>query len=240
MEPVILAVDGQDTKLSEIYLNNGNDLPMDHVRIQEIRTELLLEHPENSNFMNMETARKLRRHIERTGRYEPLTVRPHPSEEGKFQVINGHNRLRVLRALNYQTANCVVWNLDDDQTRLYLATLNRLSGNEIPERRATLLDNLLQAFDVDELTALLPDDRKQIEELKRLSRLEPDEIITRTSGEKKLAIPVILTFMVEEPEAKEVNLALDLILKTEAKELSHGQALIRLARFYLTHCNCVL
>jgi hypothetical protein len=90
------------------------------------------------------------------------------------------------------------------------------------------------------LTALLPDDRKQIEELKRLSRLEPDEIITRTSGEKKLAIPVILTFMVEEPEAKEVNLALDLILKTEAKELSHGQALIRLARFYLTHCNCAL
>jgi hypothetical protein len=206
---------------------------MDYTKIQEIPIELLLEHPENSNFMNAETARKLRRHIERTGRYEPLTVRPHPGEDGKFQVINGHNRLRVLRALNYQTANCVVWNLDDDQTRLYLATLNRLSGNEIPERRAALLDNLLQAFDVDELTALLPDDKKQIEELRRLSRLEPDEIITRTPAEEKLAIPVILTFMVEESEVKEINLALDLIINAEEEKLSRSQALAHLARFYL-------
>jgi hypothetical protein len=208
---------------------------MDYAKIQGIPVGLLLEHPENSNFMNAETARKLRRHIERTGRYEPLTVRPHPSEEGKFQVINGHNRLRVLRTLNYRAVNCVVWNLDDDQSRLYLATLNRLSGNEIPERRAALLDNLLQTFDVDELTALLPDDRKQIEELRRLSSLKPDEIITRTSGEEKLAIPVILTFMVEESEAKEVNLALDLILKTEEEEISRSQALVYLVRFYLGH-----
>ena len=63
---------------------------MDDAKIQEIQIELLLEHPENSNFMNAETARKLRHHVERTGRYEPLTVRPHPYEEGKFQVINGH------------------------------------------------------------------------------------------------------------------------------------------------------
>jgi len=210
------------------------------MKIQEIPTELLVEHPENSNFMKAETARKLRHHIERTGRYEPLTVRPHPNEEGKFQVINGHNRLRVLRALNHRLASCVVWNLDDDQTRLYLATLNRLSGSEIPERRAALLDNLLQAFDLDELTALLPDDRKQIEELRRLSSLEPDEIITRTSGEEKLAIPVILTFMIEESEAKDINLALDLILKTREEGLPRGQALVYLARFYLTHCNCVL
>jgi ParB-like chromosome segregation protein Spo0J len=83
---------------------------MDHSKIQEIPTELLVEHPENSNFMSAETARKLRCHIERTGRYEPLIVRPHPGEEGKFQIINGHNRLRVLRTLNYRTVNCVVWN----------------------------------------------------------------------------------------------------------------------------------
>ena len=45
---------------------------MNRVKIQEIPIELLLEHPENSNFMNAETAQKLRRHIERTGKYEPL------------------------------------------------------------------------------------------------------------------------------------------------------------------------
>jgi ParB family chromosome partitioning protein len=212
---------------------------MSYTKIQELPIVLLLEHPENSNFMNAETARKLRRHIERTGRYEPLTVRPYPGEEDRFQVINGHNRLRVLRALNYQKVCCVVWNLDDDQTRLYLATLNRLSGSEIPERRAALLDNLLQVFDKDELTGLLPDNRKQIEELERLSRFDPDEIITRISVEEKLSIPVILTFMVEESEAKEINLALDLILNTCKVAPSRSQALVRLTRFYLEHCNCV-
>ena len=135
---------------------------MNSPNIQEISIELLREHPENSNFMNKETSIKLKRHIELTGRYEPLTVRPHPIEEGKYQVINGHNRLKVLRSLNYQTVSCVVWRLADDQTRIYLATLNRLSGNDVPERRAVLLDNLLHSFDIDELALLLPEDKKQL------------------------------------------------------------------------------
>jgi ParB-like chromosome segregation protein Spo0J len=43
--------------------------------------------------MPAEMLRKLRRNIERMGRYEPLTVRPHPWGEGKYQVIIGHNRI---------------------------------------------------------------------------------------------------------------------------------------------------
>ena len=86
---------------------------------------------------------------------------------------------------------------------------------------------------------LLIEYQKKIEELKRLSRLEPDDIIMRTTAEEKLAIPVILTFIVEEPEAKAVNLALDLILSTDKEELSRSQALVRLARFYLGYCNPV-
>lgn len=207
--------------------------------LQNIPVDLLVEHPENSNFMNAETLKKLRRHIERTGRYEPLTVRPHPREESKFQVINGHNRLRVLRALNYQTAHCVVWNLDEDQTRLYLATLNRLSGSDVPERRAVLLENLLATFDINALSTLLPDDRKQIEELGRLSHLELDEIAGHTTAEEEFQVPVILNFMLEESEAKEVNLALDLILNAEREGLSRSQALVRLAHFYLGHCKPV-
>ncbi len=207
--------------------------------LQDIPVELLVAHPENSNFMNAERLKKLRRHIEQTGRYEPLTVRPHPTEEGKFQVINGHNRLRVLRALNYQTAHCVVWNIDNDQTRLYLATLNRLSGSDVPERRAALLENLLATFDINELSTLLPDDRKQIEELERLSRLEPDEFTRQTIVEEKFQVPVILSFMLDESEAKEVNLALDLILNAENEKLSRSQALTHLARFYLGNCKPV-
>lgn len=206
---------------------------MNQALIHEIPIEWLLAHPENSNSMDIETAQKLRRHIEQTGRYEPLTVRPHPSEEGKFQVINGHNRLRVLRALKFEKATCVVWNLNDQQTRLYLATLNRLSGKEIPERRATLLDKLLQSFDIDELTSLLPDDKKQMEQLKRLSHLQMDELPQQSTIREEFHVPVMLNFILDEAEVKELNLALDLVLNKETENLSRSQALVRLARFYL-------
>lgn len=207
---------------------------------RDISLHLLVPHPDNSNFMKEEMLKKLRRHIESTGRYEPLIVRPHPSEEGKFQVVNGHNRLRVLRALNYDSAQCIVWDLNDEQARLYLATLNRLSGNEIPERRAALLENLLETFDIDELAVLLPDDKKHLEELRRLSRLELDDSVEQSPVSDMFQVPVILSFMVEESEAKEINLAMDLIIRADGPTLSSSQALVCLARFYLRQCNPLL
>ena len=205
------------------------------MEIQHISTELLCEHPENTNFMNAKTAQKLRRHIEQTRRYEPLTVRPHPNGEGKFQVINGHNRLRVLRALKINPINCIVWNLNDQQTRLYLATLNRLSGKEIPERRAVLLDNLLQSFKFNDLISLLPDDKKQLEQLEKLAHLEPCEIKEKIVAGEELRVPVMIDFILDEAEAKEVNLALDLIINRAKVGLSRSQALAQLARFYLNN-----
>jgi len=207
---------------------------------RDISVHLLTAHPENSNFMDEETIKKLRRHIERTGRYEPLTVRPHPSEGSKFQVINGHNRLRVLRALGHQVAQCVVWDLNDDQTRLYLSTLNRLSGHDVLERRASLLENLMGAFDVEELASLLPDDRKQLEELKRLSCPELDDCIAPGANEENLDVPVFLSFVVEESEAKEINLALDLILRNEGANSSRSRSLVCMARYYLRQCGPIL
>jgi len=206
---------------------------------RDIPVELLEAHPENTNFMNDDMLRKLRRHIERTGRYESIVVRPHPYQEGRFQVINGHNRLRVLRALNCQTAHCVVWNLDDGQTRLYLATLNRLSGRDIPERRAALLESLLATFDVGDLTTLLPDDRKQLEELQRLSHIEVGEAATARTCRADLAAPVIMTFMLEESGASEVNLALDMLIHVAKEDTARGQALVRLAQFYLGNIKAV-
>jgi ParB-like chromosome segregation protein Spo0J len=206
--------------------------------LQDIPTDRLVPHPENSNRMTADMLTKLRRHIERTGRYEPLTVRPHPSLEGKYEVINGHNRLRVLRAIGRESARCSVWDIDDAQARLYLATLNRLAGNDVPERRAPLLESLLGAFDVAELSALLPEDREQLEELKRLAHLEPEDLVSKSASEKQESqVPVILDFILAEAEAKEVNLALDMIRASAEEGISASQALVHLACFYLIRCT---
>lgn len=194
----------------------------------------ILPHPENSNRMDAETLSKLRRHIENTGRYEPIIVRPHPAEKGKFQVINGHHRLRVLRALGHTSAKCVVWEVDDVQTRLYLATLNRLSGEDTPERRALLVGNLLESFELKDLTDLLPESHDQLVELERLARVDFDELLPQPSVEAEGRRRVILEFFLDQDGAAEVNLALDVISHRNPKLDGRSQALIHLARSYLS------
>jgi hypothetical protein len=210
---------------------------MNNPNTQEISIELLLEHPENSNYMDALTSQKLRHHIECTGRYEPLIVRHHPSEKDMYQVINGHNRLRALKALKYRTANCLVWHVDDNQTRLYLATLNRLSGSDTPERRAMLIENLLGSFSKDELSSMLPENEKQIEELRQLIHPDLNESVQTDIIANDVQVPVIVTFMLEESEAKELDLALDLIISTDERILPRSKALVTLARFYLKQCK---
>lgn len=202
-------------------------------RPRKIPLRLLLPHPENTNLMNTETLRKLRRHVERTGRYEPLTTRPHPSEQGKFEIINGHNRLRVLRALDYKEAYCLVWDVADDEARLFLATFNALAGSDVQERRAVLVESLLARYGVDELTRLLPEDRKRIETLERLAKVELDEPRARQRSKEASEVPIIVSMMLGEAEAKDVNLALDLILCTSDEKLSRGQAMAMVARSYI-------
>ena len=63
------------------------------ISMQEIPVDLLVGHPQNSNFLGAEMLKNLRRHIERTGIYEPLAVRSHPREEGLFEVVSGHYRV---------------------------------------------------------------------------------------------------------------------------------------------------
>ena len=208
-------------------------------RLRRIPLHLLLPHPENSNFLNAELLKKLRRNIERGGMYEPLIARPHPTERGKFQIVNGNNRLRVLKALSHKAAHCLIWNIGDDQARLYLATLNRLVGNDIQERRAVLIENLQFRFGLDELSALVPENRKRLEKLNRLARLEPEESDTRIRIPGHSGAPVMFGLMLGEDEAQEIDLALDFIVRTTDGKLSRGQALAHLAHSYLLNRGSV-
>ena len=201
--------------------------------VKDIDLTLIRPHPENCNRMDAETLTKLRRHIERTGRYEPLVVRPHPSEPGRFQILNGHHRLQVLKALGHGSAKCVVWDVNDEQARLYLATLNRLSGEDIPERRALLVGFLLESFDLEELVGLLPEDGDQLAELERLARVEPADLVPAPEDGKDGTSRVILEFFLDSEGAKKVNLALDLISHRCPETGDRSDALIHLARCYL-------
>jgi len=136
--------------------------------IQSIPLDKLLAHPGNPNRMSRTNFAKLVRNIDRTGRYEPLVVRPCANKPGYFQIINGHHRWKALAQLGYRTADAIVWDLDDAQTDILLATLNRLGGSDILDKKLALLKRLNKRMQTSQLAKLLPQTAKQMERLTKL------------------------------------------------------------------------
>jgi len=148
-------------------------------RISRIAIDKLVAHPDNPNRMSKAKFAKLARNIERTGRYEPLVVRPcpqknchscanrNPDDDRKacFQIINGHHRWQALRELGYETAEAIVWDIDDQHADILLATLNRLGGSDVLDKKMALLKRLNQRMEAHELAKLLPQTARQIERL---------------------------------------------------------------------------
>jgi ParB/RepB/Spo0J family partition protein len=136
--------------------------------IRSVRLDKLIAHPGNPNRQSRANFGKLVRNIERTGRYEPIVVRPHPQRKECFQIINGEHRYRALAKLGQKTADCVVWDIDDEQTDILLATLNRLCGSDELGKKLELLKRLNKRMKSSELAKLLPQRAKQIERLTNL------------------------------------------------------------------------
>jgi hypothetical protein len=203
--------------------------------VRQIALSDLVPHPLNSNRMDVDTFTKLQRHIARCGRYEPLTVRPHPIQPGKFEVVNGHHRLKALHSLGHNTANCNVWELDDDQTHLYLATLNRLSGNDVPERRVILLDELVKHHDPAELAGLLPDPEEFLRAILQFDGTDIASAEDEAPSLDQADLPHIVTFMLSDAHAMEVNMAIDMTINRAPSPMTRGEALAAVARFYLKY-----
>ena len=136
--------------------------------VLSIALDKLAAHPDNPNRQSKANFAKLVRNIARTGRYEPLIVRPYPEKEGYYQIINGYHRRRALSELGYEAADCIVWDVDDEQTDILLATLNRLGGSDVLARKVRLLEGLNKRFGSRELAGLVPQTKKQIERLTNL------------------------------------------------------------------------
>lgn len=132
--------------------------------------ESLVPHPENANRISKIRAKKLRHCIEQIGRYETITVRPHPEQDGKFEVLNGHSRVEALRELGITEVRCDIWDVTDLQARLFLAILNKLRGAEVRELRMSLLLGLLKELPSEDLAAYVPESAAYLERIERLAK----------------------------------------------------------------------
>jgi ParB-like chromosome segregation protein Spo0J len=196
----------------------------------------LVPHPLNANVMPEELREKLKAHIRRTGRYPFLVVRPHPEAEGKYQVLDGHHRLAVLRDLGHREARCDVWEVNDREAKLLLATLNRLEGQDVPARRAQLLHELLGEMSLDDLAGLLPETDKQIEELHALLEFPAEEIaalLEQEAEDAEKVLPRVMSFVVTPEQEEVIEEAVELASDGTPGRDRKARGLANLARHFL-------
>jgi ParB/RepB/Spo0J family partition protein len=191
---------------------------MKNEELKAIAISKLAAHPDNPNAMSDATFRKLVRNIERTGLYEPIVVRPHPEKKDCFQIINGHHRVKALEKLGKKEADCVVWDVDDEQTAVLLATLNRLAGSDVPAKKIELLKELTKRMGSIELAKLLPQTAKQIERLTNL-KLAIAPIKAQT---EQFAIPLV--FFINQQQKDVIEKALSSIEhRVSSNEITKAQ-----------------
>ncbi len=179
--------------------------------IQSIALDKLEFHPDNPNKQSKVNFAKLVRNIERTVRYEPLIVRPCLKKTGCFQIINGHHRFSALAKLGYETADCIIWDINDEETDILLTTLNRLGGSDQLGKKLKLLKRLNKRFESRELAKLLPQTAKQIERLTNLKRPSAPAKV----NSKCFANPLV--FFVNDTQQQQIDKALSLVEEPKAK-----------------------
>ncbi|MFH1833511.1 MAG: ParB N-terminal domain-containing protein [bacterium] len=201
-----------------------------------IPLEDLEAHPLNANIMPDDLREKLRAHIKRTGRYPHLIVRPHPERAGEYQVIDGHHRLDILRELGHMEARCDVWEVDDREAKLLLATLNRLEGSDLPIRRAQLIHELLGEMSADDLAGLLPETDRQLEELHSLLEFPADEVaalLEEQAEEEEKLLPRVLSFVVTREQEQRIEQAVELASDGTPGRDRRARGLTNLASQYM-------
>lgn len=202
--------------------------------IHSIPLEKLIAHPENPNRMSRTNFLKLARNIEQTGLYEPLIVRHAPEDHDNFQIINGHHRRKALAKLGYQTADCVVWDVDDKQTDILLVTLNRLSGSDILAKKLVLLKKLNEKFDNSQLAKLLPQTARQLEHLVNLKM--PDQPMRINTA--LFASPMV--FFVNDQQRQQIEEAASLAIEPDPKKTKaekNAAALTEIAKYFVNNSD---
>jgi len=171
--------------------------------------EKLLPHPENPNRMSKANFEKLKNHIKQTGNYEPLIVRRHPDDESCFEIINGHHRCEALKQIGESVADCMVWDVSDDDVRILLTTLNRLGGKDQLSMKIEIIKKLSEKYSAKELGKLLPDTKQIIERLKDITKP-----LQRLAEDSKAYLNP-LVFFLDDEQMQTVQTAIDKAVPTE-------------------------
>jgi len=186
--------------------------------------------------MSSERRTKLGANIRRNRRYPPLIVRHHPRLPDDYQLLDGHQRFGVLQELGEPDALCLLWECDDATALILLTTLNRLEGEDVPAKRAALLQELTSLLAPKDLALLLPESADAIRETLALHVLDGTALLAELEAAAQRAAgtsPRLVSFAVPPSDEPTVEAAVARALVGLDGPNRRGRALVRICQTYL-------
>ena len=195
------------------------------VEVVDLPTKDIEPDPANPNTVNDELLDALRADILQRGFVQPVLVRPH---EGRYRIIDGEHRWKVLRDADAETVPCVIDDAGEDDARLRLLTMNRLRGEFVPVRLAKVLAKLAEQMDETELRERLGMDEAEYESARAVENAgeDVDERLAASMMHEAQNAPEVLTWKFAAGEAEMVEQAIQ--TQIEAGAESRALAIISL------------
>ena len=154
------------------------------VEISNVNIEDVYPNPWNPNKQNQRTEEATVESIGKFGMIDPITVREHPEEKGKYQIIDGEHRQRACMNLGYKKIPVnVLSNINEEQAKKLTIIANETRGNADNISLSELLNDLSKGMSVDDLLIGMPYYKKELEDLINLGDVEWDRFGLDTSQE---------------------------------------------------------
>jgi ParB/RepB/Spo0J family partition protein len=119
---------------------------------KDVEVGLLVPQEINPNEMTAKEFNLLVDNIQRVGFTDPVLVRPHPTEKGKYRIVGGTHRWEAAKVLEMKTVPVsVITNpdFDDDQERFQIVRHNIIKGSMSAQKFLDLYKSLNAKYEDD-------------------------------------------------------------------------------------------
>lgn len=141
--------------------------------IQAVSIDKVHPNTWNPNVQDERTFEATKESLDHFGYIAPVIVRPHPTREGEFEIVDGEHRWRALTEQGHDgTIDVVVGAFTDQQAKRLTVILNETRGSADKVELAKLFDSL--DMDAADLIIGLPYTDEELDGLLKLADFDFD------------------------------------------------------------------
>lgn len=115
-----------------------------HNKIVYIPIKTIIPNQYNSHTMLKSTYTALKDNIQQNGFIGAILVRQHPLKKGKYEIIDGEKRYRILRELKQTEIPVIILEYNDINSTINMIRFNREHGYFDKEKTKAVIDDLIK------------------------------------------------------------------------------------------------